>query len=59
MKTKKNNNRNQEIEMKEQMENKTSLGKSKRTKVKYNHKNHWLEQDDSDYEFPNYKDEEE
>ncbi len=59
MKTKKNNKRNQEVEMNGQTANKTTNDKMKQVKVKYNHKNHWLEQDDSDYEFPNYKDEEE
>ena len=58
MKTKKNNKKDLQGEMKDQMENKTSQGKSKRAKVKYNHKNHWLEQADVDYEFSKYNEEE-
>lgn len=34
-------------------------GKKTEKKMKYNHKNHWLEQDDDFYEMPKYKDEEE
>ena len=33
--------------------------KKERSKQKYKHRNHWLMEDDTDYELPKYKDEEE
>ena len=45
---------------KDQIGDKIHHGKPLSTKVKYKHKNHWLEQDDEeDYDFPRNKDEEE
>ena len=34
-------------------------GKPLTGKEKYKHKSHWLDQEDDDFELPNYKDEEE
>lgn len=46
--------------MKDQVGDTIYHGKNVVHKEKYKHKNHWLEeQDDDDYELPNYKDEEE
>jgi len=59
MKTRKGNKRDQQITMQNEMEDNISHRKKRNKKVKYKHKSHWLAIEDDDYEFPNYKDEEE
>lgn len=58
MKTKKGNKRDQQTQMNDQMGDTIPHSKKRKVKVKYKHKNHWLQQDE-DYELPKYKDEEE
>ncbi len=58
MKAKKGNKRDQQLKMKDQMEDSIPHSKKRNVKVKYNHKSHWLQQDEN-YELTIYKDEEE
>ena len=59
MPLKKKHKKELQVKMKDQIGETIHHGKSKITKEKYKHKNRWLEEDDDDYEMPNYKDEEE
>lgn len=59
MKNKKDLKRNQQSRIKDPAGDSLQLGKVRKIKEKYKHKNHWLREEDDDYELPKFKDEEE
>lgn len=58
MKNKKNHKKELTPKLKDQIGDTIPHAKKRNDKIKYRHKNHWLE-DEDDYVLPSYRDEEE